>query len=276
MSPTPIQSSLLAALPGVRHGFFTRQGGVSRGVYAALNVGIGSGDAAEDVTENRRRAAAWFGAEPQALVTAYQTHSAAALIAEAPWPGERPQGDAVVTTTAGLVCGALSADCAPVLIADAEAGVVASAHAGWRGALSGVIAAAVQAMQDLGAQPRRMVAAIGPCIGPASYEVGLEFLGAFTEADSDFARFFRPVAEADKRLFDLPGFVLEQLRRAGVAKTEWTGHDTYADVALFYSNRRAVHRGEADYGRLLSAITLTGQTGLAPGATAVRSPGDSG
>jgi YfiH family protein len=257
MTPTPLQSSRLAALPGVRHAFFTRQGGASQGLYEGLNVGIGSGDDPAAVTENRRRAAAWFAAPAAALVTAYQIHSATALTVDGPWPGERPKGDAVVTATPGVICGALSADCAPVLIADAEAGVAASVHAGWRGALGGVVAGAVTAMQALGARPERMVAAVGPCIGPLSYEVGPEFLDAFTAEAAENARFFQAGAAPDKRMFDLPAFVLEQLRRAGVADAEWTGHDTCADEARFFSNRRAVHRGEPDYGRLLSAIMLT-------------------
>jgi YfiH family protein len=257
MSPTPLQSPRLAALPGVRHAFFTRQGGVSHGLYAGLNVGIGSGDDPAAVTENRRRAAAWFAEPPAALVTAYQIHSATALTTNGPWPGALPKGDAIVTTTPGVICGALSADCAPVLIADAEAGVVASAHAGWRGALGGVVAGAVEAMRAQGARPERMVAAVGPCIGPQSYEVGLEFLDAFTVEAAENGRFFQAGAAPDKRVFDLPAFVLEQLRRSGVAHAEWTGHDTCADEGLFFSNRRAVHRGEPDYGRLLSAIMLT-------------------
>jgi hypothetical protein len=257
MSPTPLQSPRLAGLPGVRHGFFSRQGGVSSGLYAGLNVGVGSNDNPADVTENRRRAAAWFGEPAAPLVTAYQIHSATALTTDGAWPGALPQGDAIVTARAGLICGALSADCAPVLIADAEAGVVASVHAGWRGALDGVVASAVIAMQALGAEPSRMAAAVGPCIGPASYEVGLEFLDAFTGKSAENARFFREGASPEKRMFDLPAFVLEQLRLAGVTDAAWTGHDTCADEARFFSNRRAVLRGEADYGRLLSAIMLT-------------------
>ena len=150
----------------------------------------------------------------------------------------------------------MSADCAPVLIADAEARVVAAAHAGWRGALDGVVAAAVDAMQALGAEPSRMVAVVGPCIGPRSYEVGLEFLDRFTVSDSTHARFFAAAGDEQKRLFDLPGFVLGQLRRAGVGQAEWTGHDTFAEEGLFFSNRRATHRHEGDYGRLLAAIML--------------------
>jgi YfiH family protein len=251
----PIQSSLLAALPGVRHAFFTRRGGVSTGLYASLNVGIGSKDDPAAVVENRARAAAWFGQAPSALVAAYQIHSALALVANAPWTTQ-PEGDAVVTTTPGLVCGALAADCAPILIADPTARVVAAVHAGWRGALGGVVGAAVEAMRTQGGQPARMVAAVGPCIGPRSYEVGQDFLDAFTADDPAFERFFAPGASPDKRQFDLPAFVLHRLARAGVQHCEWVGRDTCAEADDFFSNRRAFKAGEPDYGRLLSAITL--------------------
>ena len=252
-----LQSPLLADLPGVRHGFFGRGGGVSQGVYASLNVGLGSGDDQDAVLENRARAAAAFGAAPQNLLTAYQVHSAKAVAADAPF-AERPRADAVATRTPGLMCGALAADCAPVLIVDADARVVAAVHAGWRGALGGVVEAAVRAMTDLGADPARMRAAVGPCIGPESYEVGLDFVQAFAAGGADNARFFKAGARADKRMFDLPGFVLERLRAAGVGEAEWIGADTYAAPDRFFSNRRALHQGEADYGRLLSAIMLDG------------------
>jgi polyphenol oxidase len=257
MSDVPtIVSPLLDELPGVRHAFFTRQGGVSQGVFASLNTGRGSGDDAAAVAENRARAAAAVGRTPAELSTCYQIHSASPVVVDAPLGAARPEGDAIVTATTGVLCGALAADCAPVLIADPQARVVAAVHAGWRGALAGVVEAAVAAMAELGAAPERMRAAVGPCIGPASYEVGLEFLEAFVGADAANARFFTPGARADKRLFDLPGFVLSRLAAAGVPRAEWTGHDTLADEARFFSNRRAVHRGERDYGRLLSAITL--------------------
>jgi YfiH family protein len=250
-----IASPLLAALPGVRHGFFTRHGGVSQGVYESLNVGVGSKDEPEAVAENRRRAAAAFGAEPARLLTCYQIHSAIAVAADRPW-AQRPEADAVVTATPGLVCGALAADCAPVLIADPVAKVVAAAHAGWRGALGGIVEAAVAAMEGLGARRERMSAAVGPCIGPASYEVGLEFLEAFEAGAPGSGRFFSAGRSADRRQFDLPGFVLDRLAGARVAQAEWVGRDTYQEPEAFFSNRRALHRGEADYGRLLSAIML--------------------
>ena len=250
-----IQSALLDGLPGVRHGFFTRQGGVSKGVYRSLNVGAGSKDDPAAVAENRARAAAAFGAAPDHLLTAYQIHSARAVVADRPF-AERPEADAVVTGAPGLMCGALAADCAPVLIVDPAARVVAAVHAGWRGALGGVVEAAVEAMTGLWAEPGRMLAAVGPCIGPLAYEVGVEFLDRFEAESPGSSRFFKPGAGPDKRMFDLPAFVLSRLEAAGVGAAEWTGHDTYAGEAEFFSNRRAFHRQEPDYGRLLSAIML--------------------
>jgi YfiH family protein len=256
MSEPPVLAApRLAALKGVRHAFFTRQGGVSQGLYASLNAGLGSKDDPAAVAENRRRIAARFGAEPAALLSCYQIHSATALTAHGPWQG-RPEGDAVVTATPGLVCGALAADCAPVLIADAQARVVAAAHAGWKGAIGGVVESAVAAMEALGARAERMVAAVGPCIGPDSYEVGQEFLDRFVADDAHAARFFRPGAGKDKHWFDLPAYVLDRLERAGVRDAEWIGRDTCAEDALFFSNRRAFRRGEADYGRLISGVML--------------------
>lgn len=254
MTPT-LSSGLLAGLPGVRHGFFTRQGGVSAGVYESLNLGSGSRDDPAAVAQNRALAAAAFGVQADHLLTCYQIHSAIAVTAEGPWL-QRPEADAVVSRTPGLMLGALAADCAPVLLADAQARVVAAAHAGWRGALGGIVQATVDAMIRLGARPGRIVAAIGPCIAPASYEVGPEFLEAFAAKAPGSERFFSPGAHPDKHQFDLPGFVLQRLQAAGVEQAEWLGRDTYAEPDLFYSNRRAVHRAEPDYGRLLSAILL--------------------
>ncbi len=252
--PPTIVSDVLDGVPGVRHAFFTRRGGVSTGVYASLNVGLGSADEAAAVRENRRRAAAALGAT--SLVTAYQVHSAEVAVAAGPWDGEPPRADGLVATRPGVLLGALAADCAPVLIADVEGRAVAAVHAGWRGALGGVIAAAVQRLVEAGAARDRLAAAVGPCIGPASYEVGLEFEAAFAAADAAFARFFAPAAAPEKRLFDLPGFVLGRLAAAGVRRCAWTGHDTCAEADDFFSNRRAAKRGEADYGRLLSAIMI--------------------
>ena len=253
---SPLTSPKLSALPGIKHAFFTRRGGVSTGLYDSLNVGRGSKDDPADVIENRRRAAAWFGAESDALLTCYQIHSPKVLVADARWGDERPKADGVATTTPGLICGALSADCAPVLLADPEARVVAACHAGWKGALGGVIEAAVEAMVEQGASAARIVASVGPCIGPESYEVGLEFLETFKRGDPGASCFFHSAASAEKRMFDLPAYALSRLARAGVNNAEWIGRDTCAEEALFFSNRRAVKRGEGDYGRLLSAIAL--------------------
>jgi len=254
LNTLPVVTSPLLELEGVRHAFFTRQGGVSTGIYESLNVGRGSADDPADVAENRARCAAHLGAPPQALSTCYQIHSATALVAETPWGEARPEGDGVATTRTDVVCGALAADCAPILFADAQARVVAAAHAGWKGALGGIAEATVARMRELGAD--RIVAVIGPCIGPASYEVGLEFLDRFAADDPANARFFAAAESADKRMFDLPGFVLNRLRLAGVEACEWVGRDTCAEEALFFSNRRAFKRGEPDFGRLLSAIAL--------------------
>ena len=256
MSALAVLTSPLLELPGVRHAFFTRQGGVSQGIYASLNVGLGSRDDPAAVLENRRRAAAHFGAAE--VLTAYQVHSAVAVAAAGPWPGAAPQADAVVSAAPGVVCGALAADCAPVLLADAEAQVVAAAHAGWKGALAGVVEAAIGEMERLGARRERTCAAVGPCIGQASYEVGLEFRERFVAVRADYEAFFAPGAAPDKRMFDLPGFVLGRLRAAGIARCGWVGRDTCAEEPFFFSNRRAFHRGEPDYGRLLSAIVLEG------------------
>ena len=254
--PPVIQSALLTHVAGVRHAFFTREGGASKGLYASLNLGRGSQDDPADVEENRAIAAGFFGAEASDLNTCFQIHSTIAVVADGAWGDRRPQGDAVISQTPGVICGALSADCAPVLIADGQAGIVAAAHAGWRGALDGIVQAAVESMVALGADPGRMVAVVGPCIGPASYEVGLEFMEKFEADAPGSGQFFRPGQSEEKRMFDLPAFVLERLRTAGVAQREWTGHDTCTNEALFFSNRRAVMRKEGDYGRLLSAISL--------------------
>jgi len=255
MSLQPITHPLLDRA-GVRHGFFTRQGGVSTGLYEGLNTGVGSKDDPAAIAENRRRIAGHFGGGPDDLAACFQIHSAVARVAEAGWKGDRPEGDAVVSAAPGVICAVLTADCAPVLLADPEAGVVGAAHAGWKGALDGVVHATVAAMQTLGAEPRRMVAVVGPCIAQASYEVGADFQDRFDHHAPGSARFFAPGAAADKRLFDLPAFVLWRLGQAGVADAAWTGDDTRVDAARFYSNRRAFLAGEADFGRLMSAISL--------------------
>lgn len=255
MTLAPITHPLLERA-GVRHGFFTRQGGVSIGIYDSLNTGVGSSDDPVAVAENRRRIVAHLGGTPDDLAACYQVHSSIARVADAGWKGDRPEGDATVTATLGVICGILTADCAPILLADADAGVVGAAHAGWKGALDGVIHSTVSAMQALGAQPRRMVAVVGPCIAQASYEVGADFQDRFDHHDPGAARFFAPGPTPEKRQFDLPAFVLWRLGQAGVADAAWTGDDTRVDAARFYSNRRAYLAGEPDFGRLMSAIVL--------------------
>lgn len=254
MSVLPVLTSRRLESPGVRHAFFTRKGGVSTGVYAGLNVGAGSRDDPEAVQENRRRAAAHMGG---VLVTAFQVHSARAVSADGAWPAEAPQADAVVSATPGVICGALAADCAPILMADAKARVVAAAHAGWQGALHGVAEATIAQMESFGARRDRIVAVVGPCIGVASYEVGLEYLQRFIDVDPAYETYFKPGAGPDKRQFDLSAFVLDRLRQSGVGACESLGRDTCAEPDLFFSNRRAFKHGETDYGRLLSAIVLT-------------------
>ena len=240
------------ALGGLAHGFFTRAGGVSEGLYESLNCGRGSDDAAGAVAENRRRVAAHLGRA--GLVTAAQVHSATARAVAHPWPGAPPEADALVTDRPGLALAVLSADCAPVLLADPGAGVIGAVHAGWRGALDGVIGAAVGAMAGLGADRARIAAAVGPCISQRAYEVGPDFVERFLDADPEHARFFAG-GQGDRAQFDLPGFVLAALRAEGVA-ADWTGHCTHSDPARFFSHRRARRAGAPDYGRLVSAIAL--------------------
>ena len=253
--PEPITHPLLARA-GIRHGFFTRQGGVSTGLYEGLNTGVGSKDDPVAVAENRRRVAEWMGGGSDDLAACFQIHSAVARVAETGWKGERPEGDAAVSAAPGVICAVLTADCAPVLLADAEAGVVGAAHAGWKGALGGIVHSTVAAMQSLGARPDRIAAVIGPCIAQDSYEVGADFQERFEHHDPGAGRFFAPGGAADKRLFDLPGFVLWRLEQAGVGDAAWTGDDTRIDAARFYSNRRAHLDGEPDFGRLMSAISV--------------------
>lgn len=252
---TPITHPLLE-IEGIRHGFFTRRGGVSTGIYEGLNTGLGSADDPAAGAENRRRIAAALGGGPDDLAACYQIHSAITRVAEGPWAGDRPEGDAVATATVGVIAGVLTADCAPVLLADPEARVVGAVHAGWKGALGGVVQSAVAAMESLGARPGRIVAVVGPCIAQASYEVGADFQERFEHHDPGAGRFFVEGDRPDKRLFDLPGFVLWRLERAGIGEAAWTGDDTCVDEVAFYSNRRAFQRGEPDFGRLMSAIAL--------------------
>jgi len=256
MNGVPFLTARSLNLPGIAHAFFTREGGVSEGVYASLNGGVGSRDAQAAVAENRARMASAVGVEVERLAVPYQVHSAEAISVVEPWePCARPRCDAIVTATPGLALGVTGADCGMILFADAAARVIGAAHAGWRGALNGVIEATVEAMEALGARPDRIDAALGPCIAQASYEVGPEFGAAFRDAGED-GRFFMPSQKAGHAMFDLPGYIAERARRAGVGRFEQLGLDTYADEARFYSYRRTTHRGEPDYGRLVSAIAL--------------------
>jgi len=244
-------------LTSVTHGFFGRTGGVSTGIFASLNCGPGSGDLREAVIENRRRAAETLSPGAK-LLTLYQVHSAEAVIVTTPWEaGEGPRADAMATNVPNLALGILTADCAPVLFADAEAGVIGAAHAGWKGALGGVTDAVIAAMEKLGAKRSRIAAAIGPCISQQSYEVGAEFRDRFLEIDSHNARFFVAGERPDHFRFDLEGFVAQKLEAAGIDNVERLHACTYAREADFFSFRRTTHRGEKDYGRQVSAIVLT-------------------
>ena len=250
-----IEAPELSGHAGLRHAFFTRQGGVSEGLYASLNGGLGSGDAPERVAENRARMCAQLGLPPDRLVSLYQVHSAEVVTVEAPF-AERPRADAMVTRVPGLALGIATADCGPILFADPANGVVGAAHAGWKGALTGVVAATVAAMERLGAERGRIVAVLGPTIEQPSYEVGPDFVARFTAEAPGMERFLAPGARPDHAQFDLPGFILARLEEAGIGEVAALRLDTYADAERFYSFRRTTHRSEADYGRLISAITL--------------------
>jgi YfiH family protein len=255
--PRPVTADCLSDLGAIAHGFFTREGGVSDGIYGGLNCGTGSRDERTRVLENRARVAAHLGAGRDRLLTCHQVHSAEAVIVTEPWaPGTGPKADALVTRTPGLALGALAADCAPVLFADPEARVIGAAHAGWKGALTGILESTLTAMEQLGARRARIRAALGPCIGPEAYEVGPEFEARFVEADAANARFFQRETPEGRPRFDLPGYVLARLARAGLDTVESATACTYADETRLYSYRRSVHRGEPDYGRQVSALVL--------------------
>jgi len=252
-----LHSAALAPLPDVGHGFFTRQGGTSNGVYATLNCGPGSNDEPERVAENRRLALADLGLPAGRLLTLYQVHSAETLTVETPWTdGERPRADGMATDRPGLALGILTADCVPVLLADAQAGVIGAAHAGWKGALHGVVVNTVRAMERLGASGGRIAAAVGPCISRASYEVRAEFRTPFYDQNRDNDRFFTPGVRDGHLQFDLQGYVRQCLSDAGVGTVDVLDEDTRDQEDLFFSYRRTCLRGETDYGRQLSAICL--------------------
>ncbi len=252
-----LQAPTLEALPGVRHGFFTREGGVSQGVYASLNGGIGSNDKPDLVAENRARMARSLGVAPDRFLSVYQIHSPEVVTVDRAWPSaERPRADAMVTRETGIALGIGTADCGPVLFADGEASVIGAAHAGWRGALTGVLEATIAAMEKLGASRGRIRAAAGPMISQPNYEVGPDLVERFVAADRDNSRFFKP-GKPGRSMFDLPGYIVARLQRAGVGSVENLGLCTYADPERFYSYRRMTHRAEPDYGRHINAIALS-------------------
>jgi polyphenol oxidase len=249
-------SPLLSAIPGLRHAFFSREGGVSGGIYAGLNGGLGSSDDPASVAENRRRMAEQMGVGPEHFLSVWQIHSPDAVVVSGPWQGTaRPRADAMVTRTEGLAIGVTTADCGPILFVDPNARVIGAAHAGWKGALTGIVESTVDAMEKLGAERSGIVAAIGPLIRQHSYEVGGEFVERFVEADAENALFFMPSTREGHAMFDLAGFIRTRLENAGVLMIDDTGIDTYSDER-FYSYRRSVHQGEPDYGRHVHAIAL--------------------
>lgn len=250
-----VESPALKALPGIRHAFFTREGGVSQGIYAGLNGGTGSRDDQSLVAQNRARMEAALGVPEGHLLTAWQVHSPDCVVVDRPWD-ERPHADAVATATPGIAAAVSIADCGPVLFADPEARVVAAAHAGWKGAVGGVLDATLDRMEELGAKRARVIAAIGPLIRQPSYEVGPEFVENLAGLDPANKRFLAPSARPGHAMFDLPGYIAARLRELGVGAVDDLGLDTYADEARFYSYRRSTHRQEPDYGRLIAAITL--------------------
>ncbi|WEX86097.1 peptidoglycan editing factor PgeF [Sinorhizobium garamanticum] len=256
-SLSPVQSPLFSAQagPAIAHGYFTRKGGVSEGIYRGLNVGLGSKDDRERVGENRARVARWFDAEPRRLATVHQIHSPDAVVVDGSYDGARPDADALVTATPGIVLGVLSADCGPVLFADPQAGVIGAAHAGWKGALGGILESTIEAMISLGARRDRIIACLGPSISRTHYEVGAEFVERFIAADEDYASFFSPSGRNGHAMFDLPGLTIRRLMEAGVT-AENLNICTYADEDRFFSYRRTTHRQEPDYGRQMSAICI--------------------
>lgn len=258
-SPTTGLSPITSAdlrLPGLRHAFFTRSGGVSDGIYKGLNVGIGSNDERAKVMENRRRAAEYLGAPEHLLVNPYQVHSPDVVTVSGPFEGDRPKADAIVTATPGVAIGVVTADCGPILFADPQARVIGAAHAGWKGAIGGVLESTIAAMERLRATRANIKAVLGPSISQKNYEVGPEFVAQFTAHDPQNARWFAPSVKAGHSMFDLWGYTLERLAKAGVSASV-TGHCTYADEDRFFSYRRTTHRAEPDYGRQLSALMLT-------------------
>jgi YfiH family protein len=252
-----IQSDILAALPGIRHAFFTREGGVSTGIYSGLNGGLGSNDDRAAVLENRARMAQKLGVPAHHLLGLYQIHSPDVIVVEAPFGEERPKADAMVTRVPGLALGVSSADCGPILFADPKARVIGAAHSGWKGAFSGIMESTLAAMEGLGANRADITAVLGPTIGATAYEVGPEFIDRFLADDDADADLFGPSEKPGHGYFNLPGFIARRAEAAGVGRFADLGLCTYGDETRFYSYRRATHRNEGDYGRLISAITLS-------------------
>lgn len=251
-----LTSPLLSAVPGLRHAFFTREGGVSDGIYQSLNGGLGSNDDPAQVTENRRRMAERMGVVSDHLINAHQVHSPDTVVATGPWQrSARPKADAIVTANANLAIGVTTADCGPILLVDPNARVIGAAHAGWKGALTGILESAIEAMEKLGAERSRMIAAIGPLIRQQSYEVGNEFVARFLDADASNAVFFLPSEREGHAMFDLAGYIRMRLENAGILMIDDLSVDTYSDERCF-SYRRSVHRSEPDYGRHVHAIAL--------------------
>jgi polyphenol oxidase len=249
-------SPLLSAIPGLRHAFFTRDGGVSGGIYGSLNGGLGSDDDPSHVAENRRRMAEAMDVSPDRFLSVWQIHSPDAVAVSGPWDGAaRPRADAMVTRTEGLAIGVTAADCGPILLVDPNTRVIGAAHAGWKGALTGIVESTVAAMEKLGAERSGIVAAIGPLIRQHSYEVGSEFVERFIDVDAENAPFFIPSTREGHAMFDLAGFIRMRLENAGVLMIDDIGVDTYSDER-FYSYRRSVHRKEPDYGRHVHAVAL--------------------
>lgn len=254
----PITSDLLTeACSGsaIRHGFFSRAGGVSGGLYRGLNVGLGSGDDRDDIVENRSRVCRSFAVPPDRLATPHQIHSPDVWVVDENFDGTRPKADAVVSATPGMVLGILTADCGPILLADPVARVIGAAHAGWSGALSGIAENTIAKMEEIGAVRARITACLGPSISAANYEVGPEYVDRFIDDDPSNARFFSPSGKTGHSLFDLQNYTLKRLTHAGIS-VQLSGHCTYADEKSFFSYRRATHRNEPDYGRQISAISI--------------------
>ncbi len=253
---SPIKAPQMESLPGIVHGYFTRKGGVSKSIYEGLNAGLGSGDERDHVVENRRRITDFLKVPQNALASPYQVHSADVVITRSAWSDERPKADGVVTDLPGLALGIVTADCGPVLFADSKARVIGACHAGWKGALTGVMENTISRMEELGAQRGNITAVLGPTISQANYEVGPDFPAPFAQQNEDNLQFFSPSEKPGHHMFDLTGYIVHRLKDAGVSGSA-VNRCTYGEEENFYSYRRTTHRGENDYGRQLSAIVLT-------------------